>query len=333
MAEIILTFALEETLKKVGSLAVEGIRLPWGFKGQFQKLKQSLDTIRAVLYDAEERQAREASVAYEAEDMLDEFGYEVLLQKVETTPTEKVRYFFSASSNPFAFRLGMDSDVSEVINLLNVLIDDQVLSNVPIVGMGGLGKTTLAKLVVKEIEDRNLFNKIIWVCVSQSFNKQSILGAMLQDFSGANIGGLSSLNIIVRQLKERLQGKRFLLVLDDVWNDEIEKWETLKEDLSIVRGNNGKCCNIVTTRKHQTASVMETSSGCRHELKGLRDEEYCWSIIQKMVDSGNDKASISGKLEGIGKDIAKKCGGVPLAARMLGRVDEKRQRRKTLVVN
>ncbi|KAJ4829524.1 hypothetical protein Tsubulata_028064 [Turnera subulata] len=67
MAEIILTFALEETLKKVGSLAVE---------------------------------------AYEAEDMLDEFGYEVLQQKVETTPTEKVRYFFSASSNPFAFRLG-----------------------------------------------------------------------------------------------------------------------------------------------------------------------------------------------------------------------------------
>ncbi|KAJ4826938.1 hypothetical protein Tsubulata_045777 [Turnera subulata] len=78
MAEIILKFALEETLKKVGSLAVE-----------------------------EERQAREASVkiwlqnlrevAYEAEDVLDEFGYEVLRQKVETTPTEKVRNFFSAS--------------------------------------------------------------------------------------------------------------------------------------------------------------------------------------------------------------------------------------------
>ncbi|KAJ4822448.1 hypothetical protein Tsubulata_049685, partial [Turnera subulata] len=88
MGEIILTFALGETLKKVGSLAAEGIRLAWGFKGQLQKLKQSSEIIRAVLHDAEERQDKDASVkiwlqklrkvAYEAEDVLDEFGYEVL---------------------------------------------------------------------------------------------------------------------------------------------------------------------------------------------------------------------------------------------------------------
>ncbi|KAJ4827915.1 hypothetical protein Tsubulata_021784 [Turnera subulata] len=100
MAEIVLTFALEETLKKVGLLAVGGIQLAWGFKAKLKKLKQSLESIRAVLHDAEDKQAENSSVkewlrklrevAYEADDVLDEFGYEVLRQKVETTPTEKL---------------------------------------------------------------------------------------------------------------------------------------------------------------------------------------------------------------------------------------------------
>ncbi|KAJ4833668.1 hypothetical protein Tsubulata_022886 [Turnera subulata] len=99
MAEIVLTFALEETLKKVGLLAVEGIQLAWGFKAKLKKLSQSLESIRAVLRDAEDKQAEKPSVkdwlqrlrevAYVADDVLDEFGYEVLRQKVETTPTEK----------------------------------------------------------------------------------------------------------------------------------------------------------------------------------------------------------------------------------------------------
>ncbi|KAJ4825350.1 hypothetical protein Tsubulata_016068 [Turnera subulata] len=380
MAEIVVTLVVEEMLKKLVSLAHEGIDLALGLKGKLLKLNKSLTSIRAVLHDAEEKQGREESVkiwlqklrdvAYEAEDVLDEFGYEVLRQKVEgITPRSKVSNFFSASSNPIAFRLhmgknikkindelveiknevaglgliigrerapqtsvspvthrfldkseqvlGRDSDVSQVINLLTVSSDDQVLSVVPIVGMGGLGKTTLAKLVVKEIENRKLFDKTIWVCVSQSFNEQIILGEILENLSaGTNIGGWSNLDTIVGQLTEKLQGKKFLLVLDDVWNEEIDKWERLKKDLSIVSGRNGNVI-IVTTRKHQTASIIETSPTHRHKLKGLQDEE-CWSIIREIVESGNDKASISENLEVLGKDIAKKCGGVPLAARMLG---------------
>ncbi|KAJ4825094.1 hypothetical protein Tsubulata_016805 [Turnera subulata] len=136
MAEIFLTFALEETLKKVGSLAVQGIQLGWEFKENLLKLKQSLEFIGAVLHDAEERQAREASVkiwlqklrevAYEAEDVLDEFGYEVLRRKVETTPTEKVRNFFSASSNPIAFRLHMGKKFKKINDKLAKIKDDAV---------------------------------------------------------------------------------------------------------------------------------------------------------------------------------------------------------------
>ncbi|KAJ4844097.1 hypothetical protein Tsubulata_006485 [Turnera subulata] len=378
MAEIVLTFALEETLKKVVLLAVGGVQLAWGFKAKLKKLKQSLESIRAVLCDAEDKQAEKPfvkdwlqkirEVAYKVDDVLDEFGYEVLRQKVETTPTKKVCNFFSAS-NPIAFRLqmamkidkinaelaeikndaasfglisvaisterashtgpgrvitdsilskseqiiGRDNDVSKVIELLNVS-RDEMLTIVPIVGMGGLGKTTLAKLVVKAVEEKSLFNKKIWVCVSQDFNIQRILGEMYENLEGRSM--MSNLDAIERRLQDNLEGKRFLLVLDDVWNKESNKWESLKDCLSKVSGSNGNVV-LVTTRSQETASMMETRPGGRYVLKGLRDEE-CWSIIRGIVQSRNDKALIFENLEVLGKEIAKKCGGVPLAARMLG---------------
>ncbi|KAJ4833671.1 hypothetical protein Tsubulata_022889 [Turnera subulata] len=343
----------KETLKKVGLLGVEGIQLSWGFKANLQKLKQSLESIRAVLHDAEDKQAEKPSVkdwlqklrevAYEADDVLDEFGYEVLRQKVETTPTEKVCSFFSAS-NPLAFRLqmalktdkintelaeimndavtfglisaiitmgraphtgtgrvirdsilsksqqiiGRDKDVSKMIELLNIS-RDEMLSVVPIVGMGGLGKTTLAKLVVKAMKDKGFSIENMDLC-----------------FAGGR-SMMSNLDTIVRRLKDNLEGKRFLLVLDDVWNKESKQWESLKECFSKVSGNNGNVI-LVTTRSQETASMMETRRGGRHVLKGLENED-CWSIILDIVQSRNDEESISKKLEVLGTEIAEKCGG------------------------
>ncbi|KAJ4836495.1 hypothetical protein Tsubulata_041569 [Turnera subulata] len=112
MHEIVLTFVVEEMLKKLASLALEGVDLAWGLKGKLQKLNETLTFIRAVLHDAVERQGREESVkiwlqklrdvAYKAEDALDEFGYEVLRQKVEGgTPSRKD----SASADEFMKQL------------------------------------------------------------------------------------------------------------------------------------------------------------------------------------------------------------------------------------
>ncbi|KAJ4832773.1 hypothetical protein Tsubulata_048583 [Turnera subulata] len=100
MGEFVLTFVVEEMLKKLASLTLEGIELAWGLKGKLQKLNDSLTFIRAVLHDAMERHGREESVkiwlrklrdvAYEAEDVFDEFDYEILRQKVEgSTPIKK----------------------------------------------------------------------------------------------------------------------------------------------------------------------------------------------------------------------------------------------------
>ncbi|KAI9381686.1 hypothetical protein POPTR_014G005600v4 [Populus trichocarpa] len=365
---------MEETLTRVISIAAEGIGLAWGLEGQLLKLEESLTMIQAVLQDAARRPVTDKSaklwleklqdVAYNAEDVLDEFAYEILRKDQKKG---KVRDFFS-SHNPAAFRLNMgrkvqkinealdeiqklatrfglgiasqhvesapevirdidretdsllessevvvgrEDDVSKVMKLLIGSIGQQVLSVVPIVGMAGLGKTTIAKKVCEVVTEKKLFDVIIWVCVSNDFSKRRILGEMLQDVDGTT---LSNLNAVMKTLKEKLEKKTFFLVLDDVWEGH-DKWNDLKEQLLKINNKNGNAV-VVTTRIKEVADTMKTSPGSQHEPGQLSDDQ-CWSIIKQKVSRGG-RETIASDLESIGKDIAKKCGGIPLLAKVLG---------------
>ncbi|XP_034932839.1 putative disease resistance protein RGA4 [Populus alba] len=376
-AELLLTFALEETLKRVSSIAAKGIGLAWGLEGQLRKLDQSLTMIKDVLQDAARRAVTDESVkrwlqnlqdvAYDAEDVLDEFAYEILRKDQKKG---KVRDWFSLH-NPVAFRLimgqkvekinraldeirkdatgfgpgltsltvdraqevsrdpdrethsfldssevvGREDDVSKVMELLTSLTKHQhVLPFVPIVGMAGLGKTTVAKKVCEVVRERKHFDLTIWVCVSNDFSKVRILGEMLQKIN-KSIGGLTNLDAIMENLKKELESKTFFLVLDDVWNEDRDKWDDLKEQLLKITSMNGNGV-VVTTRKKQVADMMETSPGIQHEPGKLTDDE-CWSIIKQKV-SGGGRETIASDLESIGTEIAKKCGGLPLLANVLG---------------
>ncbi|XP_061961696.1 putative disease resistance protein RGA1 isoform X2 [Populus nigra] len=375
-AELFVTFVIEEALKKVSSIAAEGIRLAWGFEGQLQKLNQSLTMIKYVLQDAARRPVTGNSVkcwlqnvqdvAYDVEDVLDEFAYEIhRREQQERTGLDTVCDF--VSHNPIAFNhvmdeevkkinealdeiwkvaagislvstslpvdgapevtqyidretdsildtvvVGREDDVSKVMKLLIGSIDQQVLPVVPIVGMGGLGKTTVAKKVCEVVREKKLFDETIWVCVSNDFSKGRILGEMLQDVDGTM---LSNLNAVMKKLKEKLEKKTFLLVLDDVWNEDHDKWDDLKQQLLKINSKNGNAV-VVTTRIKEVADMMGTSPGSHHEPGQLSDDQ-CWSIIKQKVSRGG-RETIASDLETIGKEIAKKCGGIPLLAKVLG---------------
>ena len=117
MAEFVLSVVAEGILAKAISLASEHIGSASGFKEELGKLEESLTKIQAVLHDAEKRQVSDESVkiwllqlkdvAYKADNVLDEFGYEILRQKGESQKRNKVRSFFSPS-NPivFPFKMG-----------------------------------------------------------------------------------------------------------------------------------------------------------------------------------------------------------------------------------
>ncbi|XP_030938839.1 putative disease resistance protein RGA1 [Quercus lobata] len=221
----------------------------------------------------------------------------------ETIPNRETDSFLDHSEV-----VGREDSVSEIVKLVTSTTGQQ-LSVIPIVGMAGLGKTTLAKLVYNHELVKNYFDKKIWVCVSDDFDDKSILRGILESLTG-NPSQLESKNAILQNLQKELQGKRYLLILDDVWNEDLLKWDALRGCLLGINSNFGNNI-IVTTRSHKVAGIMETLS--RHQLEKLDDDE-CWSIIKKRVSA----VPLTPDLEAIGRDIAKKCGGVPLVAKVLG---------------
>ncbi|XP_057990747.1 putative disease resistance protein RGA3 [Hevea brasiliensis] len=242
------------------------------------------------------------------------FGLQVLTTDRTIPPVDLDRLTDSFLDHPV---VGRKADVSQILNLLNCSWDQQVLTVVPIVGMAGLGKTTLAKLVCQEGIGKKLFDLKIWVCVSFKFDDQRILREMLQTLN-AKMGGLTNKDAVLQELGKELEGKKFLLVLDDVWkegNEVSKRWDDLKIRLVGISRNNGNAI-VVTTRSAEVASIVETSTHCRHTLNLLSVDE-CWSILKERA-FGSGTTSIPSELEGIGKEIAKICGGVPLAAKVLG---------------
>lgn len=112
---------------------------------------------------------------------------------------------------------------------------------------------------------------------------------------------------------QSLEGIRFLLVLDDLWNENISEWHVLRSPFSV--GLHGSKI-LVTTRNSVVSSTVATIDP--HYLQPLSDEDY-WELIAQRTLSNR---SLDGKekLVAIGEKIAEKCGGSPLAAKTIGSV-------------
>ncbi|KAJ0837270.1 putative P-loop containing nucleoside triphosphate hydrolase, leucine-rich repeat domain superfamily [Helianthus annuus] len=113
-----------------------------------------------------------------------------------------------------------------VLQLLGDGRCDQGFSVVPKVGMGGVGKTTMARLLYNEKQVKDHFQFKVWVCVSDEFDSFSLSKVIFQSVAGIH-KEFADLNLLQVDLENHLRGKRFLLVLDDVWSESFEDWKTL----------------------------------------------------------------------------------------------------------
>uniref|UniRef100_A0A6N2M2K2 NB-ARC domain-containing protein n=1 Tax=Salix viminalis TaxID=40686 RepID=A0A6N2M2K2_SALVM len=203
--------------------------------------------------------------------------------------------------------LGRGKEKEELVNILLTNADD--LSIYAIWGMGGLGKTTLAQLVYNEERVKQHFDLKIWVCVSTDSNIKRLTKAIIESIEASC--GLEELDPLQQRLQQKLTRKKFLLVLDDVWDDCGDSWSKLKEMLRC--GAKGSVV-LVTTRIEMVARRMATTFV--HHIRELSEEDS-WHLFQRLAFGMRRKEEWA-HLEKIGVSIVKKCGGVPLAIKALG---------------
>ncbi|GMJ12857.1 hypothetical protein like AT3G14470 [Hibiscus trionum] len=186
------------------------------------------------------------------------------------------------------------------------------LSVYAICGMGGLGKTTIAQLVYNDKSVAKAFDLRIWLCVSDDFDVKRLTKAILERIEEKSCD-IQDLDPLQRRLVEKLVGKQFLIVLDDVWNESRDKWDRLKQALQ--SGGRGSAV-IVTTRLEKVALMMATVPFRR--LQYLTDDDS-WSLFkQRAFGMGTNEGNAD--LETIGRQIVQRCGGVPLAIKAIGSI-------------
>nr|XP_023910004.1 disease resistance protein RGA2-like [Quercus suber] len=206
--------------------------------------------------------------------------------------------------------IGRDNDKVEIIRiLLDPNVEESVLI-LPIIGLGGLGKTTLAQLVFNDREIQNHFEQKLWVCVSDDFEVKVIVKKILECAQNKKQEEIE-LNTLINNLKKEIDGKRYLLVLDDVWNEDPQKWLELKSLL--MDGARGSRI-LVTTRINKVAEITKTIQP--YMLECL-DKEKSWSLFKQFAFA-NEQDSLNSNIREIGMEIIAKCKGIPLAIRSLG---------------
>ncbi|XP_072956639.1 putative disease resistance protein RGA3 [Typha angustifolia] len=212
--------------------------------------------------------------------------------------------------------IGRNKEKEHIINLL-LQSESSALGNVsviPILGIGGVGKTTLAQLVCIDERVKQHFSLIMWVCVSDTFDVVKLTREILdQSHRNRSHGDIENFNSLQLILEEKLRSERFLLVLDDVWNEkERTAWEKLRTPL--LCGKEGSKI-IVTSRLKKVAELMGTMDPIG--LQGLPKDEF-WSFFKKCAFNNIADPEEHPGLLVIGKEIAKRLKGSPLAAKTLG---------------
>ncbi|XP_042030917.1 disease resistance protein RGA2-like isoform X2 [Salvia splendens] len=349
--------AIEVLVQNLTNLLRDEYSLLRGLDEDAQQLLMTLRMIQAYLNDFEKKSITQDAVkiwlreldavAFNADNVLDELNYHLLHKKVKKMKTPQAKDKLNAEfecvkematdlglqsmfvNAPAAVAhssfetdsfildpifIGRDDDLPKVVDMFTQIHDDRIFSILALVGMGGMGKTTLTKKVFNHEGVKARFGSRIWIHVSPTFDPIILFSKILDKLTRRNSDGVESRDDILKKIQEALKTKTYLLVLDDVWNEDVPKWEDFINSMIGATSTEGNGI-IITTRSERVAAIVNPFY--IHHLDGLSDED-CWSIIKAKAFAEYGEVPLEFKM--IGRKIAKRCQGLPLAANVVGSV-------------
>ena len=207
---------------------------------------------------------------------------------------------------------GRDKDRDDLMsNLLGKGSQEERSPHViSLVGMGGIGKTTLSQIVYTDDKVKAHFERRTWVCVSEPFDEIKVAKAIIGNHEGDS-SNITDLSRLFQRIFSFKRGKKFFLVLDNVWTEDFTKWEPFR--IALKYGSRGSRI-LVTTRKMEVAKIMGSAYTINLDVLSGKD---CWYMFSKIAffEKNLEQHQL---LEELGREISRKCKGLPLAIKVRG---------------